>query len=53
VGLGDKENVFLHLERDFLQRDTELPYINADPIFDPVRNDPRFVSILQKIGLAK
>ena len=53
VGLGDKENVFLHLERDFQQRDTELPYINADPIFDPVRNDPRFVSVLQKIGLAK
>jgi tetratricopeptide (TPR) repeat protein len=53
VGLGDKENVFLHLERDFQQRDTELPYINADPIFDPVRNDPCFVSILQEIGLAK
>jgi TolB-like protein/tetratricopeptide (TPR) repeat protein len=52
VGLGDKENVFLHLERDFQQRDTELPYINADPIFDSVRADPHFVSILQKIGLA-
>jgi TolB-like protein/tetratricopeptide (TPR) repeat protein len=53
MGLDDKDNVFLHLERDFQQRDTELPYINADPVFDPVRDDPRFVALLQKMGLAK
>ena len=53
MGLGDTDNVFLHLQRDYQSRDSELPYINADPVFDPVRSDPRFVSLLQKMGLSK
>ena len=53
MGLGDRENVFRHLERDYEERDPDLPYINADPVFDPVREDPRFVAILRAMGLAK
>lgn len=52
MGLGDRENVLEHLERDFQQRDTELPYINVDPIFNPVRREPRFVILLQRMGLS-
>jgi len=51
IGLGDKESAFEHLERDYEQRDPELPYIKADPVFDPVREDSRFVAILAKMGL--
>jgi hypothetical protein len=53
IGLGDYETAFRHLQRDLQQRDPELPYINADPVFDPVRDDPRFVAILRAIGLAQ
>jgi serine/threonine-protein kinase len=53
MGLGDTDKVFLHLERDYQSRDSELPYINADPVFDPVRGNPQFVSLLQKMGLAR
>ena len=53
VALGDRNRAFHHLERDYEQRDPELPYINADPVFDPVRDDPRFAAILRKLGLTQ
>ncbi len=52
AGLGDRDEMFRHLERDYSQRDPELPYINVDPVFDPVRDDPRFVAIIKKMGLS-
>lgn len=51
LALGDHDRAFQHLERDYEQRDPELPYINVDPVFDPVREDPRFIAILVKLGL--
>ncbi len=53
LALGDRDQTFKHLERDLELRDPELPYINADPVFDPVRNEPRFAAILKKMGLSK
>ena len=53
LALGDRDQAFQHLEQDFDQRDPELPYINADPVFDPVRDDPRFVALLIKMGLSR
>jgi TolB-like protein/tetratricopeptide (TPR) repeat protein len=51
MGLGDWDQALQHLERDYEQRDPELPYVNADPVFDPVRGDPRFTALLKKMGL--
>jgi TolB-like protein len=53
VALGDRSRAFQHLERDYEQRDPELPYINVDPVFDAVRDDPRFTAILKNMGLAR
>lgn len=53
VALGEYDEAFRHLERDLEQRDPELLYINADPVFDPVRRDPRFVAIIRAMDLAK
>jgi serine/threonine-protein kinase len=53
IGLGDRERVFQLLERGYEQRDPDLPYINADPVFDPVRDDPRFIALLQRMHLRK
>ena len=53
VALGDYDEAFRHLECDLEQRDPELAYINAGPVFDPVRNHPRFVAILRAMDLAK
>jgi serine/threonine-protein kinase len=51
--LGQQDIALQHLERDFEQRDPELPYINADPVFDPVRNHPRFIALVKKMGLSR
>jgi hypothetical protein len=51
MGLGEQDRVFERLERDYEQRDPELVYINADPVFDPVRTHPRFVALVRKMGL--
>ncbi len=51
MGLGEQNRVFELLERDYEQRDPELPYINVDPVFDPVRTHPRFVALVRKMGL--
>jgi adenylate cyclase len=52
MGLGEYDRVFDLLERDYEERDPELLYANADPVFDPVRTHPRFVALMRKIGLS-
>jgi TolB-like protein/Tfp pilus assembly protein PilF len=39
------------LERAVDTRDPMLPYVNAHPLFDPVRSDPRCQALLKKLGL--
>jgi tetratricopeptide (TPR) repeat protein len=51
VGIGDRERVFQQLQKAYERRDPDLPYINADPIMRPLRQDPRFVAMLKKVGL--
>lgn len=49
--LGDFERAFEHLEKGLKRRDPFMLYMNREPWFDPIRHDPRFVSILTRIGL--
>jgi eukaryotic-like serine/threonine-protein kinase len=51
LGLGDLENVFHWLDRAFEERDGSLILITAAVEFDPVREDPRFKSLLGRMGL--
>jgi DNA-binding winged helix-turn-helix (wHTH) protein/TolB-like protein/Tfp pilus assembly protein PilF len=50
--LGDKDQAFRWLERDFEAHDFYLVFLKVDPVFDPLRNDPRFGDLLRKIGLS-
>lgn len=52
MGLGERERVFEELDRAYQRRDPDLPYMNSDPILDPLRSDPRFTEMLRKIGLS-
>jgi adenylate cyclase len=52
AALGDRENAFAELERAYDDRSIWLNFAKVDPRFDPLRSDPRFASLLQRIHLA-
>jgi tetratricopeptide (TPR) repeat protein len=52
TALGDFEAAFSHLEQSAALRETDFLFIGADPVFDPLRETPRFAAICGKLGLA-
>ena len=51
VGLGETDKAFDWLEQAFADRDSLLPILEVDAIFDPIRSDARCTDILERIGL--
>lgn len=51
LGLSDLEGLFHWLDRAFEERDGSLILITSAVEFDPVREDPRFKSLLERMGL--
>lgn len=51
AALGELDRAFEWLERDFALRGTELAYLKVSPFFDPLRADPRFHALVEKMGL--
>jgi len=50
AGLGDKEKALEFLQRCLEQRQWQLILLKVHPYWDTVRDDPRFVEMLQKYG---
>jgi TolB-like protein/DNA-binding winged helix-turn-helix (wHTH) protein/Flp pilus assembly protein TadD len=50
--LGEKEEAFSWLEKSHASRQANLVSLNIDPVFDPLRSDPRFDRLIQRVGLA-
>lgn len=49
--LGDKDKAFAELDKALAQRDSWIKWIKSDPMFDPLRDDPRFKTILKRMNL--
>ena len=49
--LGDTENALRMLEAAAEQRVFMLPFINIDPMWDDLRDEPRFKTVIAKMGL--
>ncbi len=48
---GDHEAAFGRLERALAEREHELVFLAVDPALDPLRGDPRFGSLAERVGL--
>ena len=49
LGLGKNEQAIDWLEKAFAAHDSQLIYINRGPIFDRLRDDPKFIRLLQRL----
>ncbi|PYK31425.1 MAG: hypothetical protein DME57_03865 [Verrucomicrobia bacterium] len=50
---GDNDEALTSLEKAVAMRAPWLPELKLEPTYDPIRNDPRFVTLLKKVGLEK
>jgi hypothetical protein len=50
LGLGDHARALDNLERALAADSQMMPWISRDAIFDPIRSEPRFATLLKKMG---
>jgi eukaryotic-like serine/threonine-protein kinase len=51
IGLGEKDKAFTWLEKAYADRSDWMALMNTEPLFDPLRSDPRFQELLRRVGL--
>jgi eukaryotic-like serine/threonine-protein kinase len=51
-GLGRNDEAFEYLEKTYQERHGILVYLKVEPLFDNLRTDPRFISMLERMNLA-
>ncbi len=51
IGLGRKDDAFRWLDKAYDERCEYLVYLSSEPLADPLRGDPRFSHLLNRIGL--
>ena len=51
LGLNDTDEAFASLERACEERSGFMAFIKVEPMLDPLRSDPRFAALEQRIGL--
>jgi Tfp pilus assembly protein PilF len=49
LGLGEKEKALDWLEKSYQDQESACWYFNVDPIYDSLRNEPRFKALVKKV----
>jgi len=53
IGLGNKDNAFKWLNKACDEHDNWMVWLNINPVFDDLRDDPRFYNLLSRVGLSE
>jgi serine/threonine-protein kinase len=51
LGLGEYDRTFFWLEEAYKEQSNILQFLKVHPIFDPIRDDPRFKDLVHRVGL--
>jgi TolB-like protein/DNA-binding winged helix-turn-helix (wHTH) protein/Tfp pilus assembly protein PilF len=51
LALGEYDEAFLWFEEAYREQSQILQFLKVHPFFDPVRSDPRFIDLQQRVGL--
>jgi hypothetical protein len=52
IGLGDKDQAIVYLDKACEDRSGYLPWLKVEPKWDGLRADPRFADLLRRVHLA-
>ena len=53
TALGERDEAFAALEKDFAERSTHFSWVPIDPLFDDLHADPRWTTLVQKVASSK
>ena len=53
AALGEKDKAFLWLERDVAERAARPAQYSVNPMWDDLRDDPRFADLVRRIETSK
>jgi hypothetical protein len=51
VGVHDRARAFAALERAHYEHSNIVTSLKTHPLYDPLRDDPRFAALLRRVGL--
>ncbi len=51
TGLGNKDQAFEWIEKQFQNHSSELMAVKTEPVFEPLRSDPRYKDLLRRMNL--
>ena len=51
AALDEKDRAFQQLERAYEHREPGLMFLKVAPWLDPLRSDPRYAALAEKLGL--
>jgi hypothetical protein len=52
AGLERNDQAFEYLEKAYEERSSQMSFLKVDPVFERLRSDARFMTLLRCIGLA-
>ena len=52
TALGNVDNAFQHLRRAMTERSPRVAHLKVEPVFDALKTDGRFLTLLEELRIA-